>query len=198
MRGRHEHFERLHASSIDPWRVRTRWYERRKRALTLGALNRERYARALDLGCSIGVLSEALADRCRFLECWDPSIEALSRARETLALHPCVRVRRRALPAAVPEAAYELVVLSEVGYYLQPDDLIESARSLRSALAPGGELLACHYRGELADGELAGDEVHRILGTELGLPSTTRVLDADFVIDVWRAPGCEAASAASG
>ena len=39
--------EQLHAREEDPWDVRTSWYERRKRALTLAALPHERYAVAV-------------------------------------------------------------------------------------------------------------------------------------------------------
>lgn len=185
MNGRRTHFERLHARSADPWGVRDRWYERRKRALTLAALPRPRYRNGFEPGCSIGVLSAALAERCETLECWDPSESAVARARQNLARHPGVRVLRRALPSSLPEACFDLVVLSEVGYYLPRDALLGTTRSLRRALAPGGDLLACHFRHEIPDGEETGDEVHRILAQELGLPLRTRVCDADFRVDVW-------------
>jgi hypothetical protein len=34
------HFERMYADSEEPWEYRRRWYERRKRALTLAMLPR--------------------------------------------------------------------------------------------------------------------------------------------------------------
>ncbi|KAG0772942.1 hypothetical protein G6F22_015306 [Rhizopus arrhizus] len=37
------HFERLYRKDDDPWRVATAWYERRKRAVLLATLARERY-----------------------------------------------------------------------------------------------------------------------------------------------------------
>ncbi|WP_336493121.1 SAM-dependent methyltransferase, partial [Methylobacterium nigriterrae] len=59
-----DHFDELHTRSDDPWSVRTRWYERRKRAITMASLPRKRFTRALEIGCSIGELSAELADRC--------------------------------------------------------------------------------------------------------------------------------------
>jgi protein-L-isoaspartate O-methyltransferase len=41
-----------------------RWYEKRKYAITLAMLPRPSYRHALELGCSVGVLTEALAARC--------------------------------------------------------------------------------------------------------------------------------------
>ena len=38
------YFDRLFADNDDPWAFRQRWYERRKRALTLALLTRPRYA----------------------------------------------------------------------------------------------------------------------------------------------------------
>ncbi len=58
-----QYFVDLYASDPDPWRLATSWYERRKYALTVDALPNERYRRAFEPGCSIGVLSELLAPR---------------------------------------------------------------------------------------------------------------------------------------
>ncbi|WP_431473403.1 PIG-L deacetylase family protein [Ornithinimicrobium sp. W1665] len=57
-------FEDLHAREEDPWEVRTSWYERRKRALTLAALPHERYAVGVEVGCSVGALADDLLGRC--------------------------------------------------------------------------------------------------------------------------------------
>lgn len=57
-------FEELHAEDADPWRVRTSWYERRKRALTLALLPHERYAVGVEAGCSVGSLAADLLSVC--------------------------------------------------------------------------------------------------------------------------------------
>ena len=55
--------DRLHAEQPDPWGAETRWYEERKRSLLLAALPRKRFTRALEVGCSTGVLAQALTER---------------------------------------------------------------------------------------------------------------------------------------
>jgi hypothetical protein len=59
-----QHFDELFRLDADPWRTRTRWYEVRKRALTLAALPQERYERACEPGCGAGEMTAALAQRC--------------------------------------------------------------------------------------------------------------------------------------
>jgi len=179
------HFERLHEQSADPWNLCSSWYEQRKRALTLASLPRSRYGRALEPGCSVGVLSAALAERCDFLECWDPSNSALLRAMETLGDHQGVHLKNQSLPSPIPETQFDLIVLSEVGYYLDRDKLARAAQDFTRALAPGGDIVACHFRHPIPDGELDGDTVHGILHAELVLPRQTRVIDADFILEVW-------------
>ena len=49
-------FDRLYRGGTDPYGLRTRWYEMRKRAIVLAALPRARYARAFEPACGIGVL----------------------------------------------------------------------------------------------------------------------------------------------
>ena len=66
------YFEALYAAAPDPWDFEGSDYERGKYAATLAALPQPRYARALEVGCSIGVLTALLAPRCdRLLAVWD-------------------------------------------------------------------------------------------------------------------------------
>ena len=57
------HFEDLYRRSADPWGFASSGYEAAKYAATLAALPRDRYARGLEVGCSIGVFTAALAGR---------------------------------------------------------------------------------------------------------------------------------------
>ena len=75
------YFDRLYAASDDPWGFSTRWYEHRKYALTLAALPAPHYDSALEIGCSVGVLTALLAGRCTALLALDPSVRALAQAR---------------------------------------------------------------------------------------------------------------------
>ena len=113
-------FDAVHSESADPWDYTTSWYERRKRSLTLAALPRESYESGLEIGCSIGTLTAELAGRCASLLAVDASSTALGRAAERLAPFPGVSTRQLTLPAEWPDGHYDLVVVSEVGYYLAP------------------------------------------------------------------------------
>lgn len=183
-------FDRMYAADADPWGFATRWYEQRKYALTLAALPHRRYARALEIGCSIGVLTTALADRCDELTALDPSADALAAARARVP--SWVRLQQGAVPSDWPTGAYDLVVLSEVGYYLDPADLDRLLDLVERDLAPGGVVVACHWRHPVADYPQTGDAVHEVLGR---WPRSSRVEEHDFLLDVLH-PGGDAVSVA--
>ncbi|MDN3358746.1 SAM-dependent methyltransferase [Actinomadura sp. DC4] len=176
-----EYFEKVYAASGDPWGFTTRWYEERKYALTVAMLPRRRYADAFEPGCSIGVLTALLAPRCdRLLSC-DVSPEAVRQARERV---PGARVERRTLPAGWPEGTFDLIVFSEFLYYLGPEDLRRVLRLAGESLAPGGTLLAVHWRHLVPDYPQTGDEVHAALG-RTGLSLLAEHREADFVAEVY-------------
>lgn len=80
-----DHFEALYAASEDPWQVRASWYERRKRAIVLASLDRERYTSVFEPGCGNGEMSVALAARCDRLLASDGAASAVAAARRRLA-----------------------------------------------------------------------------------------------------------------
>ncbi|MET0989618.1 MAG: PIG-L deacetylase family protein, partial [Glaciihabitans sp.] len=47
-----DYFDAAYSRRADPWGFETRWYESRKRALTVASLPAERYESALEIGCS--------------------------------------------------------------------------------------------------------------------------------------------------
>ena len=58
-----DYFEALYTEREDPWDFETSAYEAAKYAATVEALGDRRYGRAIEAGCSIGVLTELLAAR---------------------------------------------------------------------------------------------------------------------------------------
>ncbi|MBO3095593.1 PIG-L family deacetylase [Cellulomonas dongxiuzhuiae] len=186
------YFDATYARHADPWGFTDRPYEARKRALTLAALPDARYARALEVGCAIGVLTAELAARCDELTGTDVADAALERARERLADAPHVQVVRGALGGtgddALPGGPFDLVVLSEVGYYLSWADLTAALPDLLTRLARGGTVLACHWRHAVEDYPLPGDAVHRALARaaqDAGLAHLVEHREADLLLDVW-------------
>ncbi len=183
------HFDDLYARSEDPWDYRRRWYEARKRALTLAVLPHSRYARAYEPGCSIGELSAGLASRCEVLLISDGCAAAVERAQQRFAEMPHVRVEQRVLPEQWPQGQFDLLVFSEWGYYLDSDGLARLVASMREALTPQGVLLACHWRHPIEGCTLDGDAVHQLLDAHLELPHLSSHREDDFLLDVWGACG---------
>ncbi len=188
------YFDELFAGNDDPWAFRQRWYERRKRALTLAALPRDRFAAAFEPGCANGELSAELAERCDSLLCGDTSAAAVRLARQRLEGFPHARVEQMRLPQGWPEQRFDLIVLSEVGYYLAQDDLLALAECMRSALTEDGILVACHWRHPIDGCPLVGDQVHRLLGEALQMECLMTHLEPDFVMQSWSRDGASVAA----
>ncbi|HWF72927.1 MAG TPA: SAM-dependent methyltransferase [Solirubrobacteraceae bacterium] len=163
-----EFFEDLYAGSEDPWGFATSDYEREKYADTLAALGDEHFPRALEVGCSIGVFTEQLAERCHELVGIDVSARALGRARERLRDRPGVRLERLTFPEETAPGPWDLVVCSEVLYYLDEDAFALAVERLRAGLEDGATVLAVHWRPATSTYPLRGDEVHDRLRAELG------------------------------
>jgi len=178
------YFADMYAGAEDPWGFRSRWYEQRKRDVTLAALTRPRYRRAFEPGCSIGVLTAALADRCDEVVAADVDEGAVTTARGSLALHGNVRVERLSLPHEWPDGMFDLVVISEVAYYLGSPELEQLLDRAVSSLAPGGTLLACHWRHPVPDYPATGDEVHGRLVARPELDQAVSHVEEDYRLDL--------------
>ena len=151
------YFEDVYARSPDPWGFRTSPYERGKYQATLDVLPRPRYGAALEVGCSIGVFTRLLAGRCDAVLALDASARALAEARRDDADLAHVTFREATLPGDFPTGHYDLIVLSEVLYYLSGADLDRLAQLCREASTPDGQMVLCHWLAE-TDYPLGGDE----------------------------------------
>ena len=151
------YFEDLYRAQGDPWQFRTSEYERAKYKETLHVLSRTRYQSALEVGCSIGVFTQMLAARCTHLIALDASAVALNIAREASTGLPNVEFVEGAVPNDMPVGPFELLILSEVLYYLAKADVVETARQSCASVQAGGEIVLCHWLGE-TDYPLTGDE----------------------------------------
>ncbi len=184
------YFDAMYAAAGDPWGLRDRWYERRKYAISLALLPAERYRRGFEPGCSVGVLTRLLAGRCGEMLAWDVAAEAVRSAAAHTRDLPNVRVEQRDLTATWPPGRFDLIVLSEVLYYLGDPDLGRVLGRAVPALEPGGTLLAVHWRHPVADYPRSGDDVHRMLAERPGLARLTRHEEPDFLAEVYlRADG---------
>ncbi len=182
-----EYFAERWTEDDDPWRIADRWYERRKRDLVMAALPRERFDRGLELGCAAGHLTEGLAGRCGQLLACDGDPRAVALATDRLKASPeagTVALQQRWVPSQWPAGTFDLLVVSEVGYYLGDADLVELTARAVASLAPGGVLLACHWRHPAPGypGTAAG--VHDRLASA-GLAQVVHHEEPDLLLDVW-------------
>lgn len=180
-----EYFDELYARSRDPWGFETSEYERNKYERTLSVLAQRRYRRALEVGCSIGVFTAMLTPLCNELLAVDVSEAAVTVARQRLADFPNVRLELRSMPEETPQGPFDLVVASEVMYYWPEDVMLSALGRFEEVLAPGGSLLAVHWRKETKTYPLQGDEVHDLLLGHTRLANTTTIVEPEYRLDLF-------------
>jgi len=179
------YFDGLFAGNDDPWAFRQRWYERRKRAITLAALPRPHYRAIFEPGCANGELSAELAGRCDRLLCCDTATAAVSLARTRLSVFDHAQVQQARLPRDWPDEHFDLIVLSEIGYYLDAQDLKRVIDLAAQSLTADGQLLACHWRPPIEGCPLNARQVHDLLHEHSGLPRLVLHQEADFILELW-------------
>jgi SAM-dependent methyltransferase len=179
------YFDAMYQAASDPWGFQDRWYERRKYAISLALLPAERYRSAFEPGCSIGVFTELLAPRCDALLSCDVAATAVQAAVQRTKHLPQVRVEQRDIAGQWPAGRFDLIVFSEILYYLGDHDLEQLLDRAAAALQPDGTLLAVHWRHPVADYPRSGDDVHRVLGTRPGLARLVRHAEPDFLAEVY-------------
>lgn len=185
------YFDDMYAHDPDPWGFTSRWYEQRKRALTLAALPKARYRSAFEPGCSIGALSAELAARCDHLVCTDISDRALELARAAMpeSTGGTVEFRRWGIGDPWAGERFDLIVLSEVCYYLEAGTLRSALCEAVRHLEPDGTMVCVHWRHMVAEYPLSGDEVHRLAAATPGLSRLAGYSDEDLLLDVFTASG---------
>lgn len=181
-----DYFDALYQREADPWRFETKPYEHQKYAATLDNLPRERYQNALELGCSIGVLTRMLGARADHLLGVDAAQLAVDAARARCADLQNVEVCRATLPDEFPNGIFDLVLMSEVGYYFARPDLKRLSERVLGALESGGDLVLVHYLPVVPDYPLTGDEVHDFFFEVPGLTHLAGLRAQRHRLDCWR------------
>src|SRR5471030_1508163 len=145
------HFQRLYQSNPDPWAFQTSAYEQAKYRGTVDALGDRSFASGLEVGCSIGILTRMLAPRCARLLGVDIVEDPLPAARAHCADQPQVRFERMRVPLEWPVERFDLIVLSEVLYFLSAGDIRWCARHVVDTLLPGGVVVLVNWSGRTGD-----------------------------------------------
>ena len=209
------YFDALYNDNTDPWQYQTRWYEKRKRDMCLAILPQSQYDNAIELGCGNGVFSELLAQRCQALVSIDGNHQAVQLAKERLTELPHVKVVQGVIPnrlltlkdavieaypllneTSTMQAPFDLIVISEILYYLSSNDIDMVIAWTQQNLAMGGTLLCCHWRYAIEGFAMTGETVHQSLrlafNTEnngkhqVAFTHQSQMIDSDFLLDVWQ------------
>ncbi len=181
-----DYFDSLYQSDADPWSFATKDYEHQKYAVTLDHLPRERYAKALELGCSIGVLTRMLAARTDDLLSVDAAQIAVDAARARCADLANVTIERATLPDEFPAGQFDLILMSEIGYYFALPDLVRLSERAFNGLKSGGDLALVHYLPDVPDYPLSGDDVHNFFLELNGLQHLSGLRAERYRLDCFR------------
>jgi SAM-dependent methyltransferase len=177
-------FEARYRADADPWGYATSAYEQAKYAATLAACGPGPFARALELGGSIGVFSALLAPRCERLDTLDAAPTAVTAARERLTSHAGAQPRIGSIPEDLPAGPFDLVVASEVLYYLDGERLTATLARLAEVLVTGGRLVAVHWRPIGPERPLSAERLHRVLRSRSWLAPVAELHRPEYLLDV--------------
>ncbi|CAN5512383.1 SAM-dependent methyltransferase [soil metagenome] len=182
-------FEAMYQQDADPWHVETSWYERRKLAILLASLPRERYRRAWEPGCGPGIVSTALAAHVDELVATEVSDTAVGLAERRTAHLAGVQVRRSELPEVPLDAPVDLLIVAEFLYYVR--DLQGALDVLWSTCAPAAHVVFLHWAHRPHDAFRGGPEMHAHICLDTmrrGVSSLVKHIDEDFLLDVYEVP----------
>ncbi|MBW3096407.1 SAM-dependent methyltransferase [Pseudohoeflea coraliihabitans] len=186
MRNRREHLARLYQTSDDPWNLGESSYEQEKYAATLAALSGRRFDLGIEIGCSVGVLSEALAERCSQFVAVDLNPRAVELASSRLSRFPHASVRCAEVPAEWPAGAYDLIVLSEILYFLSEEEIAALAGRVTNDLKPGGLCVVVVWLGDTGAGQLSGgaalDHFRSMLMREATILNQMQRVDTSYAL----------------
>jgi len=179
-----EYFSRLYQENEDPWDYESSEYEAEKYAASLQALPRKQYQNAFEIGCSIGVFTAKLAPRCQRLLSVDLTPAVLDRAKQRCRQFRHVTFKAMSVVEEYPADVFDLTVLSEVGYYLEPQDLAKLSEQITNHAAVHGHLLLVHWLAPVLHYPLRGDDVHEHFLSHSGWHSLLQLRKELYRLDV--------------
>jgi len=178
-------FDRIYLQDADPWRFASSEYELGRYEVTMQALSSRRYGHAFEPGCSIGVLTERLATICECVDAIDISPIAVRQASRRCSRLLNVTIRQGALPTDIPAGTFDLLVLSEIGYYFNNVQLKTLINHLTDRMASGSVFLAVHWLGSSPDHILSGSQVHQVISSAETLTQDLSENHTEFLLGRW-------------
>jgi SAM-dependent methyltransferase len=179
-------FEEMYRHNGDPWNFASSSYELSRYDAIARAVCKRRYRHAFEPGCSVGVLTERLATLCERVDAIDISPTAVAVARERCSRFAHVHLQCKSLDEPNSIDDVDLLVLSEIGYYFEPDRWRALAERLVDSVMPSGTILAAHWLGQSKDHLQDGDNVHDVLRSISCISLEHSERNEGFRLDRWR------------
>ncbi|RFC65942.1 methyltransferase domain-containing protein [Fulvimarina endophytica] len=181
------HLQGLYAETDDPWNFRGSPYEAERFVSVAQALPRQRYDAALEIGCGNGELARCIAPRCASYTGIDAVPAALDAARIAV---PSARFVEGFMPCRLPEPVgqpgYDLVLLSEILYFLDPSAIARIAEDLDRD-HPAADIVTVAWRGETGHALSGEDAIATFIQASRRRSRTVRRTDS-YRIDVFTPP----------
>jgi SAM-dependent methyltransferase len=178
-------FEAKYRQQADPWSFASDSYEQARYSAVIAALAGRQFKRTFEPGCSIGVLTERLAQISAWVEAIDISATAVSQAQERCSHLANVTVRQGALPDDIPPGEFDLLLFCEIGYYFDPPVLSVLIDHLAKRIPRNGVFLGAHWLGNSRDHRLHGEEVHSLIDRSPQLRRAATYRFSKFRIEQW-------------
>lgn len=178
------YFDKVYTENPDPWNLEKSEYEKEKYMKTLDSLPKKRYLKGLEIGCSIGVLTNLLAERCDELLSIDLNEIALASAKARLGDRSNVTLKIGSIPDNLPKDTFDLVVMSEVGYFLNFGDLMKAKGEIKFRMTNDADLILVHWIHEVADFPLSGDQVNKCFLDDEDLKLIMSYRSPDYRLEV--------------
>ncbi len=191
------------AADGDPWSFRTDPAEQARFDHLASLVAARPVRRCLEPGCSTGELTRRLARCCDRVIALDVARAAVDAARvhlrgvEDVDGGVDLRVGRVPDDLGPDDTDLDLLVLSEVAYYVGPDELRAWVRALHGRCTSDARWLLCHWTGTSVDHRLSGREAHAALGAELsslGWDCSSSEQVGEHLVAVWERAGAGSAS----
>jgi LmbE family N-acetylglucosaminyl deacetylase len=154
------HFEHMFERSSDPWSYDSVAYEADRFNRTIATLGGRQFEKALELGCANGALTARLIEHCASLLATDVSQAALDAARARLAGSAKVSFVQGSLPDEVPNGSFDLIILSDMLYYLGLAGVATLMTKVAKRARPDCRIVMTNYLGDTEcalTGEMAAE-----------------------------------------
>jgi SAM-dependent methyltransferase len=130
-------------SRPDPWRLGTSAFDTARYQTMLEFARSDRpYMRGLEVGCAAGAFTERVAPLCREWLVIDVVQAAIERASARLKGNSNIEWHVADIVTFRPQKSFDLIIVSEVLYYLRGrENLVRAVGNLFRLMAPGGVLI---------------------------------------------------------